>query len=131
MRAYVFTDAALASEAGRFVWLSINTDKAQNAPFKRQFPLEAMPSFFVIDPAAETVTIRWVGSMTVDQVRRMLDDGQAEMGTASPKDKTAAALWRADRFYGEGKNAEAAAAYREALATAPAGWPQYSRAVES
>ena len=40
-------------------------------------------------------------------------------------------LARADRLYGEGKNAEAAEAYREALRAAPAGWPSYSRAVES
>src|SRR4029453_6729332 len=35
MRAFVFTDKALTQRAGQFVWLSIDTEKAQNAAFVR------------------------------------------------------------------------------------------------
>jgi len=146
MRAYVFTDKALASEAGRFVWLEIDTEKAQNAPFKKQFPVVALPTMFIIDPATERVALRWVGGATVPQLQKILGDGRTAVRGGKPaatspvaakpgaEAKTAAAdlaLSRADGLYGEGKDAEAAAAYREALDQAPDGWPQYGRTVES
>jgi nucleoid-associated protein YgaU len=41
------------------------------------------------------------------------------------------AFARAERFFGEATYDKAAAAYREAIAKAPAGWPRYGRSVES
>lgn len=146
MRAYVFTDKALASEAGRFVWLEIDTEKAQNAPFKKQFPVVALPTMFIIDPATEKVALRWVGGATVPQLQKILADGRTAVlgGKPATKDtggptptagtQTVAAvqaLARADALYGEGKDAEAVVFYREALEKAPEGWPQYGRTVES
>ena len=49
LRAYVFTDAALAKQAGRFVWLSIDTEKDRNAPFLAKFPVDVWPTLMVID----------------------------------------------------------------------------------
>ncbi len=131
MRAYVFTDKALASEAGRFVWLAIDSEKAQNGPFKAQFSFTALPSFFVIDPATEKLVLRWVGGLTVAQIRGVLDDGEALVRGTTGKDAADVALKQADALYGEGKYPEAAAAYRTAIAAAPAGWTHYARAVES
>jgi hypothetical protein len=67
MRAFVFTDRALARRAGQFVWLSIDTEKQGNASFLTKFPVEAWPSFYVLDPATERVSLRWVGGATVHQ----------------------------------------------------------------
>ncbi|HEV8117764.1 MAG TPA: thiol reductase thioredoxin [Thermoanaerobaculia bacterium] len=129
MRAYVFTDKSLARHAGQFVWLSIDTEKAGNAPFLTKYPVQAWPSFFVLDPAKEKVAVRWVGGATVAQVSKILEDGKAAVrGKEKGLDQT---LARADALYGEGKNAEAIREYRDALSRAPAGWPQYGRAVES
>ena len=129
MRAFVFTDKALASRAEQFVWLSIDTEKKDNAPFLTKYPVEAWPSFFVIDPTAEKAVLRWVGGATVAQLEKLLDEGKRPARrSGSGADAILAA---ADRFYGEEKNAEAAAAYREALEKAPAGWKPYARAVES
>lgn len=129
MRAFVFTDKALASEAGRVVWLSIDSEKPQNAPFRKQFAVSALPTFFVIDPQADQAAVRWVGSMTAAQVRGVLDAGEANVrGGGTGAD---AALAKADRLYAASKDADAVVAYREALAQAPADWPQYARAVES
>ena len=36
MKAYVYTDKSLERYAGRFVWLSINTEDAKNAAFLKQ-----------------------------------------------------------------------------------------------
>lgn len=128
MRAFVFTDASLRRHAGQFVWLSVNTEKAGSAAFLRKYPVEAWPTFFVLDPAGQ-VALRWVGGATVRQIERILDDGRRASGRSGRG--AGELLARADRLYGENKNAEAARAYREALGRAPAGWPQYARAVES
>jgi tetratricopeptide (TPR) repeat protein len=129
MRAFVFTDRALRRRAGQFVWLSIDTEKQGNAPFLTKFPVEAWPSFYVLDPATEKVSLRWVGGATVRQVEKILDDGRkAVRGGEKGVEEI---LARADGFYGEGKNADAVREYRNALLHAPENWPRYGRAVES
>jgi tetratricopeptide (TPR) repeat protein len=137
MRANVFTDRTLARHAGRFVWLEVDTEKAQNADFRKRFPAKALPSFFVIDAASERIVARWTGGATVKQLDKILEDARVAAGAAKsapPKDAAAAAeaaFARAEAFYADGKNAEAGAAYREAIAAAPKDWPRYARAVES
>jgi tetratricopeptide (TPR) repeat protein len=129
MRAYVFTDKALARHAGQFVWLSIDTEKSGNAFFLTKYPVEAWPTYFVLDSAKEKVAVRWVGGATVGQVGKILDDGKA--ATRGRESGVEAALARADAHFGEGRNAEAVTEYREALARAPKDWPKYGRATES
>src|SRR5512143_2030437 len=98
MRAYVFTDKTLARRAGQFVWLSVDTEKPDNAPFLRKYPVEAWPSYFVLDSAGEKVAVRWVGGATVAQVEKILDDGRAAVrGREKGVD---AILARADALYG-------------------------------
>lgn len=129
MRAYVFTDKALTRQAGRFVWLAIDTEKAANAPFRTKYTVEAWPSFFIVDPATETPVLRWMGGATVPQLQKILDDGaRTYAGKGGALDEE---LARADKLYGGAKNAEAAKAYRDVLAHAPAKWPDYGRATES
>ncbi|HET7452558.1 MAG TPA: tetratricopeptide repeat protein [Thermoanaerobaculia bacterium] len=129
MRAFVFTDAALTRQAGRFVWLSIDTENAKNADFLKKYPVDVWPSMFVIDAATETAAMRWVGGATTPQLVGILADG--ERAVARKGGGFEEALARADRAYAEGKNADAAKAYREAIAKAPAEWPRYGRTVES
>src|SRR5262245_47401323 len=141
MRAYVFTDPALKKRAGQFVWLELDNEKASNASVSKKLDVRALPTFFILDPVSEQVALRWVGGATLPQLDRLLDDGRtavamaqgADAGTGAGKGAEAAnrALARAERLYGASDYAGAAAAYGEALAAAPAGWPQYSRAVES
>ncbi len=128
MRAFVFTDKALGRQAGRFVWLSINTEKKENAAVLGKYPVKVWPSFYVIDPAAEKIVLRWVGGATVPQMVRVLDDGEkAARGKSAP----AAPLAEADRLYADGRYKEAAAAYRKALETLEPGSSSYPRVVES
>jgi len=128
MRAFVFTDKALERQAGRFVWLSVNTEKRENAPVLAKFPVKVWPSFFVIDPATEKIVFRWVGGATTPQMVKILDDGAKSAGGGKA---SGAFLADADRLFAEGKNAEAAAAYREALKTLRKDSPSYARTVES
>src|SRR5215470_8754417 len=112
MRAYVFTDKALTRQAGRFVWLSINTEKKGSAEFLKKFPVPAWPSFFIIDPRSEKAVLRWVGSATVSQLSKLFDDGQRAYrhSTKGPERYLA----RADALAAEGKNTEAIREYRSA-----------------
>jgi tetratricopeptide (TPR) repeat protein len=129
MRAFVFTDPALTSRAGRFVWLELNVEDERNAADRERLKLEVLPTFYVVNPADEAVVMRREDGLTVTEMTAFLDEARVAAAGAPAGSPAEAALFRADRLNGEGKKAEAAAAYREALAAAPAGWPPYSRAV--
>jgi len=64
MRAYVLTDAALTKQAGRFAWLTIDSEKSKNTAFVEKFPVDAWPMFLVIDPKTEKALLKWSGSAT-------------------------------------------------------------------
>jgi tetratricopeptide (TPR) repeat protein len=129
MRAYVFTDKALARHAGRFVWLEINTDLPQNAVFQEKYPVENWPTFFIIDPREEKALVRFAGSATVAQLEKIFEDGErAYRGDARGAE---AALARGDALYGANKPAESAEAYAQALAEAPPDWSRRGRTLES
>lgn len=129
MRSFVFTNEALTRQAGRFVWLSINTETEQGAAFKAKFPINAIPTYFVLDPTSGLPALRWVGAATVSELEKLLDDG--ERAVRSEANGADEALRKADRLYGEGNYTEAASAYRLAIDSAPAGWPALGRATAS
>src|SRR5512138_3642809 len=130
MRSYVLPDRRLAKLAGRFVWLDLDTEQPRNAAFVEKFPIDAWPTILVLDPEREEVLLRWAGTATAEQIERLALDGERALkaGRASRAD---AALARADRLLGERKHAEAAAAYREALAAGGPSWPRRERAAEA
>lgn len=127
----MFTDPSLKRHAGRFVWLSIDAEKKANASFRTRYPLPALPSFYVVDPNTEKVTVRWVGGMTVQQLHQFLDGAVATWTRGAGGSPADVALARADSLYGAGEDSLAAAGYRAALALAPAGWPAYARAIDA
>jgi tetratricopeptide (TPR) repeat protein len=131
MRAFVFTDKALGRQAGRFVWLSINTEKRENAAVLAKYPIQASPTLFVLDPVAEKVVLKYVGSATVPQLQRILDDGARAAGQGRDGRKPAELLAKADAFYSAGQNKEAAEAYGAALKGMATSSPSYPRTVES
>ena len=113
MRAYVFSDPVLAKQAKRFVWLSIDTEKEQNAAFLGKYPIDVYPTLLVIDPAREAAVLRWPSSANVTQLVKLLDDGERAArggGDAGTRERA-----RADRLAGERKWTDAAAAYRSAM----------------
>ena len=127
MRATVLNDPALAKHAGRFAWLSINTEESRNAAFVETLGVQAYPTFLVLDGATGKVALRWAGSLTAPEFERLLDDGERAVAASggAPSDAASSgarslaasggsgadvALARADRLEAEGKRAEAAAA---------------------
>ncbi len=118
MRAYVFSDPILSKEANRFVWLSIDTEKEQNAAFLGKYPIDVYPTLLVIDPKREAAVLRWPSSANAAQLVKLLDD--SERAARGGGDGGARERARADRLAGERKWADAAVAYRSALPLLPA-----------
>ena len=131
MKAFVFNDESLRAEAGRFVWLAIDTEKEQNAAVQVKFPIDAWPTLLVVDPKDERVAQRWVGGATVAQLRKLLDDGRLAVTGGAGGGDADAAFAAAERRYAARDFPAAAKAYQEALRLAAPDWPRYSRAVES
>jgi tetratricopeptide (TPR) repeat protein len=89
MRATVFTDATLTKHAGRFVWLSIDTEDLKNAPFLDRYPWEAVPTFEVVDPKTEKIAYTWIGAVDAPELVRRFDEAEYAFRRA---DATTAAL---------------------------------------
>ena len=132
MRAKVLTDPSLAGHAGRFVWLSINTEEAKNAGFLEKYQVEGLPTFFIVDPAVERPALKWLGSATAPQFVQLFADGERAVraGGAAAADADGL-LAEADRRFAAKEAKEAAEGYRAALKAAAPDWPQRARAVES
>jgi tetratricopeptide (TPR) repeat protein len=130
MKAYVFTDKSLERYAGRFVWLSVNTEAADSAPFLKKYPIPALPTMLVLGPKGEAALLRYVGGATVPQLRKMLDDAESSHRArlAAQSDRL---LGEADQLAAEGKQAEAAKAYDSAIRSAPGRWSRLGRAAEA
>jgi hypothetical protein len=76
MRATVLNDAALAKQAGRFVWLSIDTEDVKNAAFLERYPFEAVPTFEVIDAKSGTVAYSWIGAIDMAGLLHHFDEAE-------------------------------------------------------
>ena len=130
MKAYVYTDASLERYAGRFVWLSINTEDAKNAAFLKEYPMPVLPTMLVLDAKRGEVVVRYAGGATVQQLTKLFDVAESvhqERATSSADTH----LGRADRLASAGKQKEAAEAYEAALAASPRRWKSFGRASES
>ncbi|MDQ5837864.1 MAG: tetratricopeptide repeat protein [Acidobacteriota bacterium] len=123
-------DARLARYAGRFVWLSLNFDKPENQPFLARHGVTYTPAFFVLDPSDERATASQLGGMTLAELTRFLERGERGVLTkpATPAD---AALARGDELLAQGKYADAASAYSEALKEGGRSFAEHDRAVAS
>lgn len=130
MRANVFTDAALAKHAGRFVWLSIDTEAAGNAPFLEKFPIEAWPTLLVVDARSEVALLKWLGSAGVPELTKLLEDGE-RAASAERRTEPADLLAEAHRLNARGRGQEAAQAFRRAIESGGKEWEGRPRAIES
>ncbi len=132
MQHYVLSQPALAPLAERAVFVAIDTEKPGAAPFLARFPVEAYPTFFVIDPEAEAVVGRWLGSATVDQMKTFVEASAAlaagdvalDGSDGGMSSDPAAELARGMRLATGKDFAGAVAAYRHALELAPRAWPR-------
>jgi tetratricopeptide (TPR) repeat protein len=123
-------EPSLARYAGQVVWLALDFDRPENAAFLARHTGVSTPTFYMIDPATETVTETVVGAMTAGGVAAFVERGIASRATqpAVPAD---IAFARAEQL-AAGANPEAAPeAFRDAVALGGAAWPARGRAIAS
>ena len=131
MKSYVFPDPALRGYASRFVWLSLDTERDENAAVVAKLGVHVLPTLYVLEPASEQAVLAWPGSLTATELAELLGDAELAARRGDAGGEAAAALLRGDQASAGGKGGEAIAAYRGALAAAPAGWPRRARAVDA
>jgi tetratricopeptide (TPR) repeat protein len=128
MQAFVLSDASMKAVADRFVWAALDYEALDNAAVVEKFPVDAFPTFLVIDAETETVAARWLGSASQAQFRHFLADGERAVqlahGQALPDSDPLAWLVKGDRAAAAKRPDEAAAHYAKALSLAPADWPR-------
>jgi hypothetical protein len=128
MKAYVYTDKSLERYAGRFVWLSINTEAAENAEFLKRYPIPVLPTLLVL--GRNEVLLRYVGGANIVQLRGMLDDAEQRhrSRTEAISDDLLAS---GDQLASDGQHAAAAKSYESAIRSAPKRWRRFGRTAES
>ena len=127
MQTFVLTDSKLPGAGGRFVFLSVDTELAENAEFVRQFPTSGWPTFYVLSPDGPRVRGRWLGAASPAQFARFLADSERthQLDTTSAANAEPLALLQsADELAAQMRYADAAARYAEVLAHAPPEWPR-------
>lgn len=87
MRSYVFSDPSLQALSSRFVWLALDTERAENAPLVTRLGVKVLPTLFVVDPASERTRVAHEGSLTATELARLLES--AEAGAADAPERTA------------------------------------------
>ncbi len=128
MRAYVYTDKSLERYAGRFVWLSINTEAAESAEFLKRYPIPALPTLLVL--GRNDVLLRYVGGANIVQLRGMLDDAEQRHRSRSEA-VSDDLLASGDQLASDGQHAAAAKSYESAIKSAPKRWRRFGRTAES
>jgi thioredoxin-like negative regulator of GroEL len=146
LQQYVFPDPALTQHSAAFVWLSIDSERAENAAFLRQFQTRNWPTLWVIDPASEQPLLKWIGSATAQELSLLLTQvakpaalpsadaapAQTPSAARTVSAPQATALWlRGNRASAAGDAAGAIALYDEALQGAPSDWPLRARVAEA
>ncbi|HET6921706.1 MAG TPA: hypothetical protein VFI16_01035, partial [Anaeromyxobacteraceae bacterium] len=130
MRATVLADRAFVKQAGRFVWLDVDTERPESAPFLEAIPIEVWPTYLVVDFETGQPVLKWLGTATAAQLARLLQDGERAVREAAGEG-VQALLARADRANAEGRTDEAVAGWRRALQKGGRGWDRRPRVVES
>ena len=116
MRSTVMEDPGLRPVAGAVVWASIETEAEKNKDVVDKYPLDAWPTFVLVNPDDETVIARWLGAASVSDFRAFVRNGatayRSRMKGASP---AAAAQRKGDEARLSGDLPASAAAYARAV----------------
>lgn len=137
MKAHVFTDAQIEAYAKKFVWLSLDTDKLENARALKLMPVDAWPTIYVFSPVDDSIQGRMVGAATPEQLIGLFEQGlEGHKGVLARKDgfKKAPhmAQWReADTLMAEGEPGLAAFRYGKAYHLSPRGWARRQELVSA
>jgi thiol-disulfide isomerase/thioredoxin len=126
MQEFVLRDANLPHATERFVFLAVDTERAENAAFLEKYSVSVWPTFYVIDPVSRAVRGRWLGAASASEFSRFLDEGaravelgrEGQLGAEDPR----ALQLAGDELAARREFAGAAAKYGAALERAAADW---------
>jgi thiol-disulfide isomerase/thioredoxin len=133
MKHFVFADPALAPLSERAVFAALDTDRPENARFVERYPINAWPTFLVIDPKTERVVGLWPGAASVKEFQRFVLDSLSAI-EAMHKDQLAensplGKLIDAAVAKLAGDFAHAGELYAGAVRTSGEDWPRRSEAL--
>jgi tetratricopeptide (TPR) repeat protein len=138
MKQYVLTDPMLGKLASSFVWLAIDSERADNAAFLKRFPTRNLPTLWLIEPSTEVPLLKWIGAATARELKGVLEDAlqdrsaQLALQPGAANDAEVNTLWlRAQRASAAGETQQAIDFYKRTLEIAPPGWARRARSVEA
>jgi thiol-disulfide isomerase/thioredoxin len=131
MRSYVFPDEAMRPLAGDFVWLALDTERPESAPFLERFKMQVWPTLWVIDPKTEIPLLKWLGSATAKELVGLLKDVLLELRDGTGGGEALVLLLRGQQASAASKREEAVREYRAALEAAPPHWNKRGPTVEA
>src|SRR4051812_21151802 len=116
MQRFVLADPGMKPVGDAVVWTSLETERDQNRAAVEKFPVDAWPTFLIVDPDSEAVLGRFLGSGTVQDMRAFVQDGvRAYREKGKPADPAWAAQRDGDAARGRGDLGATAAAYGRAV----------------
>src|SRR4051812_3325686 len=125
MQRFVLADPGMKPVGDAVIWTSVETERDLNRAVVEKFPVDAWPTFLIVDPDTETVLGRFLGSGTVQDLRAFVQDGvRAYREKGKPADPAWAAQREADAARNRGDLKATAAAYGRAVQLSKPGDPQ-------
>ena len=118
MKRFVLPDPGMLPVRAAVVWLSIETEAPASRAFVEKYPIDGLPTFFLIDPVREQVVAVHLGSGTVNELRDFVRTNARSYGAgdgAAPPDAAAQATHDGDRARQQDDKVAAARAYRRAV----------------
>ena len=116
MQRFVLSDPGMKPVAGAVVWSSVETEREGNKAVVEKFPLDAWPTFLLVDPDTQAVLGRFLGSGTVQDIRAFVQEGaRAYREQGKPPDAASAAQRDGDAARIRGDLPAAAEAYGRAV----------------
>src|SRR5205814_1310763 len=116
MQRFVLSDPGMKPVADAVVWSSVETEREPNKPVVEKYPVDAWPTFLIVDPDTEGVLGRFLGSGTVQDMRAFVQDGvRAYREKGKPADPAWAAQREGDAARARGDLKSTAEAYGRAV----------------
>ena len=125
MQRFVLSDPGMTPVAEAVVWSSVETEREPNKEVVEKYPIDAWPTFLIVDPDTSAVLGRFLGSGTVQDLRTFVQDGvRAYREKGRPSDPAWAAQREADAARNRGDLKVTADAYGRAVQLSKADDPQ-------
>jgi thiol-disulfide isomerase/thioredoxin len=125
MQRFVLSDAGMKPIADALVWSSVETERERNKAVVEKYPVDAWPTFLIVDPETEAVIGRFLGSATVQDMRSFVQDAvRAYREKGRPADPAWAAQRDGDAARNRGDLQATADAYGRAVRLSAPDEPQ-------